>query len=180
MRSNPSRPSPVREELDEESYAKRARDFVLRRRIGRLTWYIYERNPECDEKGYSPHVEQICDRVEWTKPRAQLVDIARESRSFVATHSVFPHEEPVRVLSQVADICLAHVIETNIMTEEHASAILTQVSAPSHFYKIDAKLWQVIPGLYEIACRGIRYGNLEASRIFISKEGIVQLGNNFS
>jgi hypothetical protein len=63
------------------------------------------------------------------------------------------------------------------MTEEHASAILTQVSAPSHFYKIDVKLWQVIPGLYEIARRGIRYGNLEASRVFISKEGVIQLGN---
>ena len=133
---------PVREELDEESEQE---PFVLPRRIGKFAWYIYERNKdcrernkECREKDYLPHVLQLCKRDQWTKPRAQLVDIARESPFFIATHSVFPHEEPVRILSQVADICLAHVIETTVMTEEHASAILTTVSGGPP--KFNAKL----------------------------------------
>lgn len=108
--------------------AKRSReDFILPRPIGhkRLTLLVYER------KDYKPHVLQSCNKRDWTVPRCQLVDIARESKFFISTHFVFPHEEDVYIGSQVAEMCLADVIDCSIsMTEDHASAILTQVSAP--------------------------------------------------
>ncbi len=74
---------------------------------------------------------QSCNRRDWIVPCCQLVDIAKESKFFVSTHFVFPDEEDVYIGSQIADICLTDVIDGSIsMTEDHASAILTQVSAP--------------------------------------------------
>lgn len=119
---------PVTEVLSEATSSNRSReDFILPRPIGRkkLALLVYER------KDYKPHVLQSCNRGDWTVPRCRLVDIARESELFVSTHFVFPHEEDVYIGSQVADMCLADVIDGSIsMTEDHASAILTQVSAP--------------------------------------------------
>lgn len=118
---------PVIEVLAEATSSKWSReDFILPRPIGhkKLALLVYER------KGYTPHVLQSCNRRNWTVPRSRLVEIARESKFFVSTHFVFPHEEDVYIGSQIADMCLADVIGGSIsMTEDHASAILTQVSA---------------------------------------------------
>ena len=76
-------------------------------------------------------------------------------------------------------MCLADVIETVVMTEEHASAVLTQVSLPCDLSESVLNYDQVVQALYEIACNGIKYNNLKASRVFISEEGVVQLGNDF-
>lgn len=119
---------PVTDVVAEATSAKRSReDFILPRPIGRkkLASLVYER------KGYTPHVLQSCNRRDWTVPRCQLVEIARDSKFFVSTHFVFSHEDDVYIGSQVADMCLADIIGGSIsMTEDHASAILTQVSAP--------------------------------------------------
>jgi hypothetical protein len=118
---------PVTEVPAKVTSAKKSReDFILPRPIGRkkLTLLVYERGD------YKPHVLQSCNRRDWTVPRCRLVDIARKSKFFVSTHFVFPHEEDVYIGSQIADICLADIIDGSIsMTEDHASAILTQVSA---------------------------------------------------
>lgn len=125
---------PVSEEPAEESFAERAGKFVLPRPLGtkQLAWLVYERDESNKKRDYTPHVLQRCPKREWTGARARLVDIARANISFVRTHYVFDHKGKVEVYSQKANICLADVIETTIMTEEHASAILTKVGAPSH------------------------------------------------
>lgn len=123
--------------LLKESYAKRSRDsFILDCLIGcrQSALYVYKQNKQNKKQNYSPHVLQSCHEKRWTVPRAWLVNIARECESFVATHFVFSHKEDIYVVSQIADMCLADVIdETLEMTEDYASAELTQVS---HFITI--------------------------------------------
>jgi hypothetical protein len=125
---------PVKEVPAEESFAERTReDFVLERRIGKRTWLVYERNKRNVEEDYKGHVLQDCEGRDWTVPRARLVDIAREHKSLVPTHFVFPHEEGICIVSRIADICLADIVDgSSTITEEHTSAILTQVSLFDH------------------------------------------------
>ena len=106
-------------------------DFEHWRSIGynQSAWYAYERNHYNKETDYEPHVIKDCPRKDWTRPRAQLVEIARRSNFFVPTNFVFPHGDDITIASKVEDICLSDMIAGTIsMTEDHASAILTQVS----------------------------------------------------
>jgi hypothetical protein len=115
---------------DGSSTEQNRKDFDLCRPIGRSAWLVYERNKRDREKDYEPHVLQSCHKQHWTEPRAQLVDIARESRFFVRTNFVFPEGDDICIASHPEDICLVDMIDgTMPMTEEHASAVLTQVSS---------------------------------------------------
>jgi hypothetical protein len=116
----------VAEEPAEYSVELRSfQDFILPRSVGRKgsARYVYERN------SYEPHLLQSCNKQDWTVPRSQLVEAAKQSRFFVSTHFVYSHKREVYVGSQIADMCLADIIWGSIsLTEDHASAILTQVS----------------------------------------------------
>jgi hypothetical protein len=140
MPTTPQRLLPVTEELAgelaEKSYVERTPDFVLLLPIGtkRSAAYVFEQNKATNEKECVAYIQQSCNKRKWTRPRARLVEIskehiARERPSFIATHFVFHKGEDVHVISQIADICLADIIEAFEMTEDHASAILTQVSS---------------------------------------------------
>lgn len=113
-------------------FERTRKDFELCRPIGhkQSASYVYERSDD-KEVDFEPHVLQSCPKQLWTEARAQLVDIARKSPCFVSTNFVFPHGDDICVASQVEDICLIDIINGTLpMTEDHASAILTQVSTP--------------------------------------------------
>jgi hypothetical protein len=128
----PKRLTPITEGPAEESFYERSsKDFVLHRPIGykKSTSIVYERNTQIPQKDYKPYILQSCHKTDWTVPRARLVDLARESAFFVPTRFIFFRDDDICVGSQIADISLADVIHGSIpMTENHASAILTQVS----------------------------------------------------
>jgi hypothetical protein len=132
MRPIPSKLLPIKE-LAEETFAERTReDFIRDRPLGhkQSASYVYE------QKTFAPHVLQYCSKKHWTIFRDRLVEIARDSPLFLATHFIFPYEDNICVVSQIGDICLADVIETIILTEEDISAILTQVNSIYYFLEI--------------------------------------------
>jgi len=76
------------------------------------------------------HVVQFSSNEGWHSARSQLVDIAKcGSSSLVPTRYVFQYQDHYFICSERADACLADVIDCSFsMTEDAASAILTQVS----------------------------------------------------
>ncbi|KAH0545342.1 hypothetical protein FGG08_000641 [Glutinoglossum americanum] len=111
-----------------------------------LTRIVYE------QETFRPHIFQSCQK-NITKERFLLAEIARDSDLFIPTHFIFSYRDNICVGSKVAGICLADVIDCTIpLTEGHASSILQKV----------------VRALAKAADRGIKYGHVKASNVFLS------------
>jgi hypothetical protein len=107
-------------------------DFNHLERLNIVGSIIYER------KTYDEHVFQYCKKGEWSRFRSMLTDrtCARwKNKLFLATNFVLSYRENVYVRSEVADMCLAYIIYSNIaMKEEHIAAILKPVRVSGPFF----------------------------------------------
>jgi hypothetical protein len=96
--------------------------FIHSDHIGKSTSIIFDR------KNHDPSVLQHCNINNWTELRHLLADLAKTNEFLISTYSIFSLDKEIYIKSQLADICLADIISCSLpVTEEHASAILTQV-----------------------------------------------------
>ncbi|KAF7880472.1 uncharacterized protein EAF02_007318 [Botrytis sinoallii] len=119
----------------------------------------------------SEYVLKSCTIRNYTPERLRLVDLAREpsgSEFFLTTLCVFRFEERMYVGSELSDVSLEDIIHCTIhLSEDHLSAVLIQVvSALSYLHKRTRE-----SGIELI------YDTLDASTVFLKRNGKVQLAN---
>ncbi|TGO90369.1 hypothetical protein BPOR_0067g00110 [Botrytis porri] len=119
---------------------------------------------------HSEYVLKSCTIRNYTPERLRLVDLAREAKGefFLKTLCVFRYEERMYVGSELSDMSLEDIIHCTIhLNEHHLSAVLIQVvSALCYFHKRTRE-----SGIELI------YDNLDASTVFLKRNGKVQLAN---
>ncbi|KAL3421821.1 hypothetical protein PVAG01_05977 [Phlyctema vagabunda] len=111
---------------------------------------------------YAPFILQTCGQYDWTEWRGKMIQLARHNAAFTTPRFMFQHENSIYVGSDVEEfgITLADLIACTIpMLEIHASAVLKQV----------------VQALCKVESLGLVYHDLTASKIFISRAGMVRL-----
>lgn len=75
------------------------------------------------------HLLQWCRKEDFSVCRSMLLNIASDDEGFLSHNFRLTHRDRCYVGSEIASICLADMIYCSVsIKEEHASAILTQVS----------------------------------------------------
>ncbi|TVY13662.1 hypothetical protein LARI1_G009009 [Lachnellula arida] len=135
------------------------------------TCIVYQKNV------FNSFVLRYCPEESYTQTRSQLVAMARvdESKSFLSTNSVFKYSRNVYVASELSDMSLEDIIDCTIpLQENHVSSILAQIISTKF-----SPVTSAICMLHENSSKAgisLIYGSLQASNIFISRDGIVKLG----
>ncbi|KAE8442183.1 hypothetical protein EG329_003771 [Mollisiaceae sp. DMI_Dod_QoI] len=120
------------------------------------TRLVYEKNT------FQYFIVQSCPRARYSSHRQSLLALSRVDNNFVTNRFTFEDEGKYYIGSQYADTCLADIIDCTLpLRSEHASAILRQL----------------VGALIATSSRGLIYNRLNASKVYISRGGVVQLAS---
>ncbi|KAJ8062047.1 hypothetical protein OCU04_009827 [Sclerotinia nivalis] len=133
------------------------------------TFIAYPNNTK--KTPHSEYVLKSCAIRDYTPERLRLVDLAHDtigSGFFLTTLCVFRSKERMYVGSELSDISLEDIIHcTILLNEDHLSAILNQmISALCYLYERTRE-----SGV------GLIYNNIDASNVFLKRNGTVKLAN---
>ena len=71
-----------------------------------------------EKTSYQPYILQCCKKEEFTAAKRRLTEIAKTNDFFITTRHIFPHADSYYIASDVADICLANIINCLILMTE--------------------------------------------------------------